>query len=155
MTKKKSKAVHLQELLYPEVEALGYEPVDLTFEKAGKDWVLTMYIDKDRGIGLDDCEFVSTRLSDVLDDNDPIEQSYMLTVSSPGIDRPLKTSRDFEKHLGKLININLFAPIGGKKQFQGVLENYDDDYIQLRLSTEEVIDFERKGVAKAVPEIEF
>ena len=88
--KKVSKEFFLEELTAPVVESLGYELTDLTFEKQGKDWCLTLFIDSESGISLDDCEIVSRQISELLDEKDPIEQSYFLEVSSPGMDRPLK-----------------------------------------------------------------
>lgn len=153
--KKQTKTEMLMDLLYPAVSELGYEPVDLTFEKAGQDWVLTLYIDKEGGVTLDDCQAASHRASDLLDEADPIEQSYLLEVSSPGIDRPLKTERDYLKQIDKRINVNLYAPIDKCKKFVGVLKAYDGKTITLLLDAGETMEFDTSSVAKAAPEIEF
>ena len=140
--KKQSKESMLEELIAPVVEAEGYECVDVTFEKAGKDWVLTTYIDGSNGIGLDDCEVVSRKLSDLMDEKDPIEQSYLLEVSSPGIDRPLKKEKDFARNMDKRIVVSFYAPVNGVT-------------LTLQLDSEEMMELEMSAVSKVAPEIEF
>lgn len=117
--KKVSKEFLLEELAAPVVESLGYELTDLTFEKKGKDWYLTLFIDSENGISLEDCEKVSRPVSEMLDEQDPIEQSYFLEVSSPGMDRPLKKEKHFLSNLDKKIAVHLFAPMDGKKDIEG------------------------------------
>lgn len=147
--KKLSKEIFLEELTTPVVESLGYELIDLTFEKRGKDWCLTLFIDADKGISLDDCEVVSRRISDLLDEKDPIEQSYFLEVSSPGIDRPLKKEKHFLDNIDKNIAVHLFAPLEGKKDLEGVLKSYNTDVLTLELVTGEMIKLETNKIAKA------
>lgn len=153
----KSKKEQLYDLLKPEVESLGYRCVDVDFEKVGRDWILTVYINNKTGISLDDCELVSRRLSDYLDEVDPIEQSYLLEVSSPGIDRPFKTSEDYEDAVGEIIDVKLFAPIegGGGKSFTAPLEAVGDDGIVLRLEDDSLLPVTFEQIAKAAPHIEF
>jgi ribosome maturation factor RimP len=147
--KKMSKEIFLEELTTPVVESLGYELIDLTFDKRGKDWCLTLFIDSDSGISLDDCETVSRRISDLLDEKDPIEQSYFLEVSSPGIDRPLKKEKHFLANIDKKIAIHLFAPLEGKKDFEGILKSYSPELLVLELKTGEIIKLENNKIAKA------
>lgn len=147
--KKISKEVYLEELTAPIIESLGYELADLTFEKKGKDWCLTLFIDSENGISLDDCEKVSRSISEVLDEKDPIEQSYYLEVSSPGIDRPLKKDRHFLTNMDKKIAIHLFAPIDGKKDFQGVLKSFTPDELSIELENGAVLKLETNKIAKA------
>ena len=153
--KKQSKESMLEELIAPVVEAEGYECVDVTFEKAGKDWVLTIYIDGPNGIGLDDCEVVSRKLSDLMDEKDPIEQSYLLEVSSPGIDRPLKKEKDFARNMDKRIVVSFYAPVNGSKQLSGILKGYKGVTLTLQLDSEEMMELEMSAVSKVAPEIEF
>ena len=153
--KKQSKESMLEELIAPVVEAEGYECVDVTFEKAGKVWVLTTYIDGPNGIGLDDCEVVSRKLSDLMDEKDPIEQSYLLEVSSPGIDRPLKKEKDFARNMDKRIVVSFYAPVNGSKQLSGILKGYNGVTLTLQLDSEEMMELEMSAVSKVAPEIEF
>jgi len=147
--KKVSKEFFLEELTTPVVESLGYELTDLTFEKQGKDWCLTLFIDSETGISLDDCEIVSRQISELLDETDPIEQSYFLEVSSPGMDRPLKKEKHFLSNLDKNIAIHLFAPLDGKKDIEGVLKSYTTAELTLELETGEMLTLENSKIAKA------
>ncbi|WP_373484197.1 ribosome maturation factor RimP [Acetobacterium sp.] len=147
--KKVSKEFFLEELTAPVVESLGYELTDLTFEKKGKDWCLTLFIDSENGISLDDCETVSRQISELLDETDPIEQSYFLEVSSPGMDRPLKKEKHFLSNLDKKIAVHLFAPLDGKKDIEGVLKLYNTDQLTLELETGEMLTLENSKIAKA------
>ena len=106
----------------------GFELVDVEFAKDGQAWNLNVYIDKPGGVDLDDCEAAS-RLLDPLFDADPriAGRHDYLSVSSPGLDRPLKTDRDFARALNTEIEIRLFAPVDKQKRFTGVLEAFDED----------------------------
>ena len=128
-----SKADELYELLEPVVTREGYKCKDVTFEKHGKTWILTVYIDKDGEISLEDCEQVSRALSPFLDEVDPIEPSYLLEVSSPGIDRPLKTDEDLKENLEEVVDIKLFRKVDGKKTYQGKLKDFNDNTISIEL----------------------
>lgn len=147
--KKVSKEFLLEELSAPVVESLGYELTDLTFEKKGKDWYLTLFIDSENGISLEDCEKVSRPVSEMLDEQDPIEQSYFLEVSSPGMDRPLTKEKHFLSNLDKKIAVHLFAPMDGKKDIEGVLKSYTTDELTLELETGELLTLENSKIAKA------
>lgn len=147
--KKVSKEFLLEELSTPVVESLGYELTDLTFEKQGKDWCLTLFIDSENGISLDDCEIVSRQISELLDEKDPIEQSYFLEVSSPGMDRPLKKEKHFLSNLDKKVAVHLFAPLDGKKDIEGVLKSYTLEELTLELETGEMLTLENSKIAKA------
>ena len=95
------------------------------------DWYLRVFIDKPGGIGLEDCEKLSGRLEKILDERDIIPGAYILEVSSPGLDRVLKTERDFEREMGKVVDVKLFSPLKGEKQFTGELTAYGDGNITL------------------------
>jgi ribosome maturation factor RimP len=136
----------ITELAKPIVEDLNYELVDVEFVKEGANWYLRIYIDKPGGIGIDDCQAVSERISDILDEKDPIEQSYYLEVSSPGLERPLKTERDFIKYKGELVEIKVFQPIDGKKIFEGELVGLVDGNIVINQEGK-TLEFEKNKVA--------
>jgi ribosome maturation factor RimP len=147
-------AQKVEQLLRQPVAALGYELCDVEFAKEYGDWVLTLYIDKEGGVSLDDCERVSRAVDPLLDEADPIEQAYMLSVSSLGLDRPLKKDADFARNIGKRIEIKLFAPKDGKKEFKGELTSYDEAGIVVRTEDGELA-LERKAIALARPELIF
>jgi len=144
----------ITELATPIVEALNYELVDVEFIKEGTNWYLRVYIDKPSGIGIDDCQAVSEKISEVLDEKDPIEQCYYLEVSSPGLERPLKTERDFIKYKGELVEVKLFKPIDGKKIFEGELIGLVEDKIIINQDGRN-IDFEKGKVALVKRAIKF
>lgn len=151
----KSKNEQLYELLKPEVEALGYRCVDVEFEKKGKDWVLTVYIGHPDGISLDDCEKVSHRLSDVLDETDPIEQSYLLEVSSPGIDRPFSRAEDYEAALDTMVDITFYQQIDGQKKISGILKSFDDESVVIETDDHNELVLLLKNIAKTAAHIVF
>ncbi|WP_024833911.1 ribosome maturation factor RimP [Ruminiclostridium josui] len=136
----------ITELVSPVVENLNYELVDVEYIKEGANWYLRVYIDKPGGISIDDCQAVSEQISDLLDKNDPIDQSYYLEVSSPGLDRPLKTEKDFTKYKGELVEVKVFQPIDGKKVFEGELVGLKDNFIVINQDGHDV-QFERDKVA--------
>lgn len=112
-------------LARPAVEELGFTLYDVEFVKEYGNWVLTLYIDRPEGVSIDDCERVSRRVDPILDEADPIGQPYYLSVSSLGLDRPLKKDADFTRNLGKEIVVKLYAPQNGKKELVGELISFD------------------------------
>lgn len=134
-------------LLTPIVEELHLELVDLEFVKEGANWYLRVYIDKEGGVNIDDCEAVSRALEKKLDETDPIEQAYVLEVSSPGLDRPLKKDADFEKFVGEIIDIKLYQAKDGKKQYQGKLLGLNDGVISIEEDDKTVREFIKKDTA--------
>jgi ribosome maturation factor RimP len=147
-------AQKVEQLLKQPVAELGFELCDVEFIKEYGDWVLTLYIDKEGGVNIDDCERVSRAVDPLLDTADPIEQAYMLSVSSLGLDRPLKKDADFARNIGKRIEIKLFAPRNGKKEFTGELVSFDESNIVVKLENDELT-IERKALALARPELVF
>jgi len=144
----------ITELAMPIVEGLNYELVDVEFIKESANWYLRVYIDKPGGISIDDCQAVSEKISEVLDEKDPIEQFYFLEVSSPGLERPLKTERDFIKYKGELVEVKLFQPIDGKKIFEGKLIGLINDMIVINQGGNN-IEFEKDKVTKVKRAIKF
>ena len=107
---------------------------DIEYKKEGADYVLRVFIEKenpDENISINDCENVSRYLSDLLDESDPISNAYMLEVSSPGIDRPLRNKDDYEKYKGRTVDVGLFTKINGVKFLSGTLTGYGDDYVTI------------------------
>jgi ribosome maturation factor RimP len=147
-------AQKVEQLLKEPVEALGYELCDVEFIKEYGDWVLTLYINKPDGVTIDDCERVSRAVDPILDEEDPVEQAYFLSVSSLGLDRPLKKDADFDRNIGKRVEIKLFAPKNGKKEFVGELIRYDETNVTVQMDDKEET-FERKAIALARPELVF
>lgn len=116
----------VEELL--ENTALELVAVDYVKER---DWYLRVFIDKEGGVDLDDCQDLSRKLEELLDAKDLIKTSYILEVSSPGLDRELKKPRDFQREMGKDIDVSLFAPLDGKKVVTGPLSAYDGETINV------------------------
>lgn len=147
-------------LVTPILEKQDFELVEVEFVKEGKNWFLRLFIDKDGGIDIEECAFVSEQLSEQLDkiDPDPIPQAYFLEVSSPGAERPLKKESDYQNALGEYIHISLYQAVDGEKQFEGTLEKLDKEQLILKIkikTREKELIFERKNIAKARLAIQF
>ena len=127
MSKRDTYESRTEALLLPILEANNFELVDVEYVKEGSNWYLRAYIDKEGGIAVDDCELVSRALSDLLDKEDFIEEAYILEVSSPGLLRPIKKDKDFERNMNQEIEVHLFKMIDKKKELIGVLTAYDAD----------------------------
>lgn len=117
----------IEKLIQPTVTEMGYELVDVEFVKEGPNWYLRIFIDKEGGVTIDDCEAVSKTLEKIFDEKDPIEQAYFLEISSPGIDRPLKKKEDFIKYNGEMVDVKLYKPYEGSKEYTGKLVGYDEN----------------------------
>ncbi len=134
-------------LIKETVEAQGVELWDVRFVKEGASHYLRVFIDKNEGISINDCTDVSHAIDPIIDEADPIDVSYYLEVSSPGLQRELSRPEHFEKMLGKAIKVKLFKALDGKKEFSGVLKAYDGS---VTLETDEgELNFEKGSVAKA------
>ena len=153
MAKRKVEDI-VYDLAKPITDRNNFEIVEVELKKEGPDWYLRLYIDKEGGITITDCQTVSEEMSELLDETDPIEQSYIFEVSSPGIDRPLKTDRDFEKNNGKLIEIKLFSPLDGKKVFEGILKGHTADQVEIEADGK-AMEFEKSTIALIRPVIKF
>ncbi len=143
-----------EEKVSPVIENLGYEVIEVEYAKKSDGMNLTFYIDKEEGIKIEDCEKVTKAINDLLDELNPTDdQPYILNVSSPGIDRPLKTERDFIRNQGKKISITLFAKQDGKKNFEGKLIGFNEKNITIELNGKQ-ISFEKEKIAHIVPVID-
>lgn len=120
-------------LAEPIFQELGLELVEIEFVKEGKSWFLRVYIDKDNGVDIEDCGLVSEKLSEKLDELDPIPHNYFLEVSSPGAERPLKKDKDFQKAIGKNVFIKTYEPIDGEKSFEGTLLEFDGQHVKIEM----------------------
>ena len=136
------------------IEAMGFELCDVEYQKEYGDWVLTFYIDKPEGVTIDECEAVSRAIEPILDEKDPIDSEYVLSVSSLGLDRPLKKPRDFERAMGKELEVRLYAPIDGKKQLIGTLCAFDEGGFTVQ-TEKETVTVRKKDCALVRPYIRF
>ena len=144
-----------EEKLKSVVEEMGYELVDVSFEKDGGGMNLVFTIDNDNGVTIDDCELVSKKLDPLLDELNPTDDKpYTLVVSSPGLDRPLKTDRDLKRNLGNEVEVSLFAKIDGQKFFKGVLKAFDEKTVTLQTESGE-LSFDREKIASTKLVIKF
>ena len=144
----------LRRLLQPVVEMLGYELVGIEYFPSGHHHILRVYIDKEEGITLEDCEQVSHQVSALLDVEDPIRGTYTLEVSSPGLDRPLFTPEHFARFSGRQVKLRLFAPRGGRRNYKGLLQGLDDGNVRLEVDGEEFrLPLEEIERARLVPEL--
>lgn len=141
-------------LLAPIVEQAGFELVDVEYVKEAGNWYLRGYIDKPGGITVNDCEAVSRIFSDRLDEDDFIEDSYIMEISSPGLDRPLKKDKDFARSIGKEVEIRTYRPIEKQKEFSGILTAYDDNSVTID-EDGSLRAFDRKEIALIRLKIEF
>lgn len=146
----------VEKLLKDTIESLGYELYDVEYVKEGKNYFLRIYIDKPEGIDLKDCEKVNDAISDKLDEANYIKEPYFLEVSSPGVERVLRKDKHLEQNREKEIEIKLFKKDeNGKKEYQGILKNFDEDKIileQIKQGKEEPnqvqnVEIERKDIA--------
>ncbi|MDZ5473441.1 ribosome maturation factor RimP [Bacillus sp. 31A1R] len=129
-----SKVIEVVEnIVTPILDDLNLELVDVEYVKEGRDWFLRVFVDKDTGIDIEECGIVSERLSEKLDELDPIPYNYFLEVSSPGAERPLKKATDYEKSIGKNVYIKTYEPIDGEKVFEGVLTSFDGETVTVEI----------------------
>lgn len=144
---KKSIETTIEEIVSKITDANGFELVDVEYVKEAGEYYLRVYIDKEGGISLNECEVVSRALSEILDEKDPIKENYFLEVSSPGLDRPLKKEKDFIRYQGRDVEIKLYKPMNGTKQLEGELVGLTEDKnIKVIIDNEEV-EFNKKDVA--------
>lgn len=118
-------------LALPVIEAQGCTLWDTEYVREAGIWYLRLYIDKEEGVDIADCEAISRRVSDLLDEADPIPSSYTFEVCSAGIERPLKRPSDFARFMGSPVLVKTYAPHGGRKEFPGVLRGYEDGAVIL------------------------
>ena len=147
MTKVKECEQRTEGLLLPILADFNFELVDVEFVKEAGNWYLRAYIDKPGGITIDDCEKVSRTLSDVLDREDFIEEAYYLEVSSPGLTRPLKKAKDYDRNIGRPVDIKLFRAVEGCKEFTAILASYTDDTVCVTLEDGKELTIAKKNIS--------
>lgn len=154
MSRRETYEKKAEELLAPIVDSKGFELVDVEYVKEGGTWYLRGYIDKPGGITVNDCEAVSREFSEKLDEKDFIEDSYIMEISSPGLDRPLKKEKDYQRSLGRLIEVRTYRPIDKRKEFCGILKAYDADTVTIEEDGSDIT-FQKKDTALVRLAIDF
>ena len=138
-------AKEIETLIAPLVEQEGGEIVDLQWRREGHQWILRLFIDKPAGITLDDCALFSDRVGAFLDEKNAIEQSYVLEISSPGLDRVIRKDKDFERFAGKAVKVRLKIPDGGSRRFSGILKGLEEGTVAVQIG-ETLKRFDRKNI---------
>lgn len=146
MGKHENYEVQTKELILPILENFGVELYDIDFEKEGSDWYLRVYIDKEGGVDINDCEKVSRAFNDILDEKDYIDEAYIFEVSSPGLGRQLKKDIHFEKSIGMSVDVKLFKPLDKCKEFTGILKEFDQNTVTVTVNDKDMV-FVRKDIA--------
>ena len=136
----------VRELALPIVEENGCTLWDVEYVREAGQWYLRVYIDKEGGVNILDCEAISRPLSDALDEADPIETSYIFEVTSAGAERPLKRPGDFEQFMGSPIVLKTYKPRDGRKEFSGDLTAYDNGAVEMKASGQ-ILRFEKEEIA--------
>ncbi|MDO4296047.1 MAG: ribosome maturation factor RimP [bacterium] len=146
MTRREEYEAKTEAYLLPLMEQNHFELVDVEYVKEAGTWYLRAYIDKEGGITVDDCEQISRQLGEWLDEEDFIQDSYILEVSSPGLGRPLKKEKDYKRSIGKDVEIRLYRAREKQKEFTGMLKAYDEKSVTIEIEGEE-IQFEKTEIA--------
>ena len=141
---KQNTVQRVEEIVTPFAEELGLEICDITFKKEGSDWYLRIFIDKDGGVGIDDCVDLTHAVSKPLDEADPISQNYMLEISSPGVERELKRDEHFKKYIGSPVMVRTIRPVDGVRDFNGTLVAYENKALTIELQDGNSLTFEKK-----------
>ena len=147
MTKKEIYENKTETLITPLIKANNFELVDVEYVKEGSASYLRVYIDKEDGITVEDCTLLSRAFNLILDTNDYIDDTYIFEVSSPGLMRPLKKDKDFQRNLGKQVEVRLFKSLDKQKEFEGELKSFDKDNITVMMEDEKEITFKRIDIA--------
>ncbi|MBQ1332654.1 MAG: ribosome maturation factor RimP [Lachnospiraceae bacterium] len=147
MSKRTDIEARTEKLLEPIMEENRFEMVDVEYVKEGGNYYLRAYIDKENGITIDDCELVSRALEAKLDEEDFIDDAYILEISSPGLGRALKKDRDLQRSIGKEVDVKLFSAVDGQKALTGILAAWNDTEITLDLEGEETV-LKRDNIAQ-------
>lgn len=141
--------------LTPIIEKMGYELLEVSYQKLADGMNLIFTIDADAPITIEDCEKVTKAIDPILDELNPTDDKpYILSVSSPGIDRPIKTERDFKRNMGKEVEITLFKKLDGEKKFVGTLESFSQTQVTI-LQKDKPLTINRELIAHIVPVIKF
>lgn len=137
----------IEEIVKPYAENLSLSIWDITFKKEGTDWYLRIFIDKDGGVSIDDCVDLTHAITKPIDEADPISQSYMLEVCSPGVERELKKDWHFEKYVGSKVMVRTIRPVDNVRDFNGVLISYNNGEFTVELQDENKITLNKKDTS--------
>ncbi len=154
MSQQKDYEERTKDILGPMVERRNFELVDVEYVNEGGNNYLRAYIDKPGGITIDDLEEISRELGEKLDENDFISDPYTLEVGSPGIDRPIKKDSDFERNLGRKVEVRLYKSYNKKKYYEGIIDSYDKDFVVID-DGDKKMEFRRADIALIRQTIEF
>ena len=144
----------IERLIEPVLAEMGIELVDMEYRSGQGRRVLRIYADRPTGINLDDCAMVSREIGNLLDVKDLLQQHYVLEVSSPGLNRPLKREKDFLRAIGQKVKVKTAVPLKGRRNFSGVLQSFENGTLQLKLD-DTVILIPEESVNKANLEFDF
>ncbi|MCI5943581.1 MAG: ribosome maturation factor RimP [Eubacterium sp.] len=143
-----------EKLVMPIIEENHFELVDVEYVKEGANWYLRIYADKEGGINIDDCVFISRALEEKLDEEDFIKDAYILEVSSPGLGRPLKKDKDFRRNLGKDVEGKFYKAQNGRREFEGTLKAFDEENVTIEIDHSDTV-ISRKDIAMIRLAIDF
>ena len=141
---KQNTVKRVEEIVKPYAQKLGLDLWDIKFAKEGSEWYLRIFIDKAGGVSIDDCVDLTHAITKPLDDEDPIPQSYMLEVSSPGVERELTKDEHFEKYVGSAVMLRLIRAVDSVRDFKGIMTSYEDKKITLKLIDDSEVTFDKK-----------
>ncbi len=147
MSKKEEYELKTEALVMPLLEENDFTLYDVEYVKEAGTYYLRIYIDKEQGITIDDCEIISRAFNEILDREDYIPDAYIMEVSSPGLGRQLKKDRHFENSIGEEVEAKLFKPFNGSKSYTGILDSFDKDTFTLETAEGEMITLERSNVS--------
>ena len=141
----------VENLIENKVQELEYSLYDVEYVKEGKDYFLRIYIESEKGISLDDCELVSNNITELLDKEDYIKEQYFLEVSSTGVEKVLKKDKHLQSNIGVNVQVKLFKPFNGQKQYEGILKDFDEDNVIIETASEEIkINIQNIGQIKTI-----
>ena len=141
---KQNTVKRVEEIVKPYAQELGLDLWDIKFAKEGSEWYLRIFIDKEGGVSIDDCVDLTHAITKPLDNEDPIPQSYMLEVSSPGVERELTKDEHFEKYVGSAVMLRLIRAVDSVRDFKGIMTSYEDKKITLKLIDDSEVTFDKK-----------
>ena len=144
---KQNTAQRVEEIISPYAKELGLEIWDVRFAKEGSEWFLRIFIDKQGGVGIDDCVDLTHAISGALDEADPISQAYTLEVSSPGVERELTRKEHFLKNIGSPVMLRTVRAIDGVRDFKGELASFEDNKIKIIMQNGEELCVDKKETA--------
>lgn len=154
MSRRETVEAKTEELIMPILDEMGFELWDVEYVKEGQEYYLRAYIDKEGGITIDDCVAVSRRMSDLLDADEYIDEAYTFEVSSPGLGRKLVKDKEFDRSIGRMVDVKFYKPVDGTKETSGVLAGFDKDNITIDINGD-VKSFARSDIAIVKLSIDF